>query len=366
MTPTQSQTETETAATSTSASGTMRGLVKHHAGEGLSLVTDRAIPEPGPRDVRIKVSKAGICGTDRHIWEWDDWAASRIPVGIVTGHEFVGVIDTIGSAVTKFEKGQRVSAEGHTTKGTDYNSRTGNAHIATDTQIFGIDRDGSFADYIVVPEENVWPVHPKISDKVAAVMDPLGNAVHTVMAADVSAKTVLVSGTGIIGLMAVTVAKAAGASRIFATDINPPRLALAKKLGATEAYDAREGAGWIKDVKKHCRGEGVDVVLEMSGAATAIDQSFRALRNGGTAALLGLPAKPVTFDFNENIIFKGCTVLGINGRKMFETWFQMEELLLSGRLELDEIITHEFPFEQYEKAFATMISGEGIKVVLDL
>lgn len=344
---------------------TMRCLVKHHAGPELELAK-RPVPEPGPLEVRIRVTKAGICGTDRHIWEWDDWAAGRIPVGIITGHEFVGVIDKLGSAVTKYEVGQRVSAEGHTTAGIDYNSRTGNAHIATDTKIFGIDRDGCFAEYIVVPEENVWPVHPSIPDKVAAVFDPLGNAVHTVMAADVSAKTVLVSGTGIIGLMAVTVAKAAGASRIFATDINPPRLELAKKLGATAVYDAREGAGWIEDVKKQCRGEGVDVVLEMSGAGPAIDQSFRALRNGGTAALLGLPAKPVTFDFNENIIFKGCTVLGINGRRMFETWFQMEELLLSGRLELDEIITHEFPLAEFRAGFDTMISGEGIKVVLGI
>lgn len=345
--------------------GSMRCLIKHHKGPELEL-TQRPIPQPGPRDVRIRVSKAGICGTDRHIWEWDDWASSRIPVGIVTGHEFVGVIDAVGAAVTRFQPGLRVSAEGHTTKGVDFNSRTGNAHIATDTTIIGIDRDGCFAEYVVVPEENVWPVHSSIPDTIAAVLDPLGNAVHTVMAAGVSAKSVLISGTGIIGLMAVTVARAAGASRIFATDINPPRLALARRLGAVEAYDAREGSGWIKDIRKHTRGEGVDVVLEMSGASSAIDQSFRALRNGGVAALLGLPAKPVTFDFNEHIIFKGCTVLGINGRKMFETWYQMEELLLSGRLELDEIITHEFPLSEFRAGFETMISGEGIKVVLSI
>jgi threonine 3-dehydrogenase len=341
----------------------MRGLVKHQAGPELRM-QQRPIPEPGPRDVRIRVSKVGICGTDRHIWEWDDWAASRIPVGIITGHEFVGVIDKVGSAVTRYRPGLRVSAEGHTTQGVDFNSRTGNAHIATDTRIIGIDRDGCFAEYVVVPEENVWPVHESIPDRVAAVLDPLGNAVHTVMAADVSAKSVLISGTGIIGLMAVTVARAAGASRIFATDINAPRLALARKLGAVEAFDARQGDGWVGEVRRACRGEGVDVVLEMSGAASAIEQSFRALRNGGTAALLGLPAKPVTFDFNSNIIFKGCTVLGINGRKMFQTWYQMEELLLGGRLELDEIITHEFPLSEFRAGFETMISGEGIKVVL--
>ena len=342
----------------------MRALVKHHAGTGLKLV-ERARPEPGPRDVLIRVKKVGICGTDRHIWEWDDWAAGRIPVGIVTGHEFVGVIEAVGSAVTNYKPGLRVSAEGHITAWKDYNSRTGNAHIASDTRIIGIDRDGCFAEYVVVPEENVWPVHASIPDKVAAVLDPLGNAVHTVMAAGVSAKSVLVTGTGIIGLMSITVAKAAGAGRIFATDLDPKRRALAKKLGAVEAFDPRD-SGWIAEVRKTCRGEGVDALLEMSGSAAAIDQGFSALRNGGVAALLGLFGRPLTFDFNKHIVFKGCTVLGVNGRKMFETWYQMEELLLWERLELEEIITHEFPLEEFEKAHETMISGEGIKVVMSV
>lgn len=343
----------------------MRALVKHHAGPELSLDTARPKPTPGPRDVLIRVSKAGICGTDRHIWEWDEWAAGRIPVGIVTGHEFVGIIEAVGSAVTKYQPGLRVSAEGHTTQWADYNSRTGNAHIALDTKIIGIDRDGCFADYVCVPEENVWPVHPSIPDRVAAILDPLGNAVHTVMAADVSAKSVLVTGTGIIGLMAVTVAKAAGASRIFATDVDPRRRALARKLGAVEAFDPRDDS-FIAKVRRECRGEGADVLLEMSGAAPALTQGLGALRNGGVAALLGLFGRPVTLDLNSLVIFKGCTVLGINGRKMFQTWFQMEELLLSGRLELDDIITHEFPLEDFRKAHETMISGEGIKVVLNI
>lgn len=343
----------------------MRALIKHHAGPELQFVADRARPTPGPRDVLIRVRKAGICGTDRHIWEWDDWAAGRIPVGIVTGHEFVGTIEAVGSAVSKYAPGLRVSAEGHVTEWKDYNSRTGNAHIASDTRIIGIDRDGCFADFVCVPEENVWPVHASIPDKIAAVMDPLGNAVHTVMAAGVSAKSVLVTGTGIIGLMAVTVAKAAGAGRIFATDVDPKRRALAKKLGAVEVFDPRE-SGWIQQVRKACRGEGADVLIEMSGASPALDQGFEALRNGGVAALLGLFKKPALFDWNKHVIFKGCTVLGVNGRKMFETWYQMEELLLSGRLELDEIVTHEFPIEQFKKAHETMISGEGIKVVMTL
>ena len=349
----------------TSSAATMKALFKHHAGEGLEFDPNRPKPKVGPRDVLIRVRKAGICGTDRHIWQWDEWAASRILVGIVTGHEFVGVIEEVGSSVTRFKVGLRVSAEGHIYSGTDYNARTGNAHIASDTQIIGIDRDGCFAEYVCVPEENVWPVHPEIEDRIAAAFDPLGNAVHTVMEAGVSAKSVLISGVGIIGLMAVTVAKAAGAARIFCTDVNPPRLALARKLGAAEAYDARD-AGWIDDIKSQTRGEGADVLLEMSGADAAFDQGFRALRNGGRAALLGLPAKHVNFDFNQNIIFKGCTVLGINGRRVWETWYQMEKLLLSGRLELDEIITHEFALEDYKKAFATMISGEGIKVLMNI
>jgi threonine 3-dehydrogenase len=343
----------------------MRALVKHHAGPGLCFDAQRAVPVCGPRDVKVKVRKVGICGTDRHIWEWDSWAAGRIPVGIVTGHEFVGVIEEVGSAVTKYAPGLRVSAEGHITAWADYNSRTGNAHIARDTRIIGIDRDGCFAEYVVVPEENVWPVHESIPDRIAAVLDPLGNAVHTVMAANVSAKSVVVTGTGIIGLMSITVAKAAGAGRIFATDLDPKRRALAKKLGATECFDPRDET-WTDEVRRACRGEGADVLLEMSGAEGALSQGLSALRNGGTAALLGLFKGPIRFDMNNLVIFKGCTVLGVNGRKMFETWYQMEELLLSGKLELDDIVTHEFPIESFVKAHETMISGEGIKVVMSL
>ncbi len=364
----------------TQPTGTMRCLVKHHAGPELQL-TQRPIPAPGPRDVLIKVKKVGICGTDRHIWEWDAWAASRIPVGIITGHEFVGEIVRVGGAVTKYQPGLRVSAEGHISPGTGYNARTGNAHIAEGMQILGVDRDGCFAEYVCVPEDNVWPVHPSIPDKVAAILDPLGNAVHTVMAANVSAKTVLITGVGIIGLMAVTVAKAAGASRIFVTDVDARRLAIAKRLGATEAFNTyvppppREPTGaahpthfgtpeWIKDLRKATRGDGPDVLLEMSGHPAAINDGFTALRMGGTAALLGIPSMAFTFDLTNHVVFKAATVLGINGRKMFETWYQMESLLLGGRLELDEIITHEIALGDFAKGFGLMRSGEGIKVVM--
>lgn len=355
-------------------SRTMRALVKSQPGPGLTWTPDHPVPvgshgkagEPGPREVLIRVKKAGVCGTDRHIWEWDAWAQSRIPIGIVTGHEFAGVVERIGSAVTRVAVGQRCSAEGHITAYTDYNSRTGNAHIARDTKILGVDRDGCFADYLIVPEDNVWPLHDNIPDKFGAIMDPIGNAVHTVMAAGVSAKTVLITGAGIIGLMAITVAKAAGAARIYATDPDPKRLALAKKLGAVESFNPVSDTGWIERVRRETRGDGVDVLLEMSGAPTALDEGFRALRMGGTAALLGIPSKAPNFDLTNHVIFKGATVLGINGRRMWETWYQMENFLLSGRLQLDEILTHELPFEQFAKAFELMQSGEGIKIVLDL
>lgn len=351
---------------STGTPKTMRALVKHRAGPELELQTARAVPEPGPRDVLIRVLKAGICGTDRHIWEWDAWAAGRIPVGITTGHEFVGIIERVGSAVTKYAPGLRVSAEGHITSWSDYNARTGNAHIARDTKILGVDRDGCFAEWLIIPASNVWPLHPDIPDKFAAIMDPLGNAVHTVMGAGVSTKSVLITGVGIIGLMAVTVARAAGAARIYATDTNPKRLELARKLGAAEVFNPLEDKSFIERIRRETRGDGVDVLLEMSGSPAATDQGFRALRNGGTAALLGIPSKPFAFDLTNHVVFKGATVLGINGRKMWETWYQMENLLVSGRLRLDEIVTHELPMEQAGEAFRLMQTGEGIKIVLNI
>lgn len=351
--------------------------MKARSAPGLDFVADRPLPsstsapdlargEPGPGEVLIRVKKAGVCGTDRHIYEWDAWASSRIPVGIVTGHEFVGTVEKLGAGVTNCQVGQRVSAEGHITSFNDYNSRTGNAHIASDTRILGVDRDGCFAEFMIIPASNVWPMHEAIPDKFAAIMDPLGNAVHTVMSAGVSTKSVLITGVGIIGLMAVTVARAAGAARIYATDTNPRRLELAKKLGAAEVFNPLSDKSWIEHIRHETRGDGVDVLLEMSGSPAATDQGFTALRNGGTAALLGIPSKPFAFDLTNHVVFKGAKVLGINGRRMWETWYQMENLLVSGRLELDEIVTHELPMERADEAFRLMQTGEGIKIVLDV
>jgi len=341
---------------------TMTAIKKHRAGPGLTL-TETFIPEVGAREVLIAVTHAGICGTDRHIFEWDAWSASRIPVGITTGHEFVGRVVEIGSAVTRTRVGERVSGEGHIGCGTCEPCRTGNAHICEKVDIIGIDRDGCFAQYVCIPEENVWPVHPEIPDHIAAIFDPLGNAMHTVMAAGVSGKSVLITGVGIIGLMAVNIARAAGASKIIVTDTDTRRLDLARKLGADIAYKATE-MDWPLWARRETQNQGPQVLLEMSGNASAIRQGFKALRNGGTAALLGIPSRPVEFNLADDIIFKGCTVLGINGRRMYETWYQVESFLLSKRLNIDPIVTHQLPLADFNNGFKLMQSGEAIKVVL--
>ncbi len=343
----------------------MCALKKLRAEPGLNFVPEVPVPGIGARDVLIQVTHAGICGTDRHIYEWDAWSQSRIPVGITTGHEFVGKIVAVGAGVQRCKVGQRVSAEGHVGCGVCEQCRTGQAHICQNVHIIGIDRDGCFAQFVSVPEENVWPVHPSIPDKFAAIFDPLGNAVHTVMAAGVSGKSVLITGVGIIGLMAVTVAQAAGAGKIIATDIDEKRLEIAKKLGAELAIRA-DDSKLVEKVKDATSGQGVQALLEMSGHPKAIRQGFASLRNGGVAALLGLPSKPVEIDLNNDIIFKGATVLGINGRKMFETWYQMENFVVSGRINLDPIVTHVLPMDQFERGFKMMQSGEAIKVVLEM
>jgi threonine 3-dehydrogenase len=343
----------------------MVALRKLHAKPGLWRQDDTPVPTVGPRDVLIAVTHAGICGTDRHIYEWDAWSQSRVQVGITTGHEFVGRVVKIGAAVTRASIGDRVSAEGHIGCGVCEPCRTGNGHICEKVDILGIDTNGCFAQYVAVPEENIWPVHPSIPDHIAAVFDPLGNAMHTVMAAGVSGRSVLITGVGIIGLMAVTIARAAGAGTILVSDRDPKRLALAKELGADLAFNAADG-DWVQEARKQTHDQGPQVLLEMSGHPVAIRQGFAALRNGGTAALLGLPAEPVALDLPNDIIFKGATVLGINGRRMFETWYQMESFLLSGRLHLDPIITHHLPLADFERGFALMRSGEGIKIVLEV
>lgn len=343
----------------------MVALKKSKPTPGLWWTSDTAVPEMKPRDVLVGVTHAGICGTDRHIYEWDAWSQNRIPIGVTTGHEFVGKVVARGSAVNRVEVGTRVSAEGHIGCGFCEPCRTGNGHICEKVDIIGIDIDGCFAQYLVVPEENVWPVHPQIPDKVAAILDPLGNAVHTVMAPGVSGRSVLITGVGIIGLMAVSIAKAAGAGTILVTDVDKRRLELARQLGAQEVYLATDPE-WPSEVRKATHNQGPQVWLEMSGNPRAIRDGFRILRNGGTVAMLGLSSNPVELDLANDIIFKGATVLGINGRLMYETWYQMESMLLSGRLNIEPVITHQIELADFEKGFKMMQSGEAVKVVMNV
>jgi threonine 3-dehydrogenase len=342
----------------------MPALSKTAAAPGFSL-GDVPVPTIGPSDVLIAVRKAGICGTDHHIYDWDTWAQRRVKPPLVIGHEFVGKIAALGEAVRGFEVGERVSAEGHISCGVCLLCRTGEAHICEHVKIIGVDTDGAFARYIAMPAVNVWSLDEAIPDDFAAVFDPLGNAVHTVMAAGVSTKTVVITGVGSIGLMAIPVARAAGAASVYAIDINPAKLALAERVGADAVFDARD-PNLLDEIARRTGGVGADVLLEMSGSASAIDAGLHMLRNGGRAALLGIPPDDVKINLAERIIFKGLTVLGINGRKMFETWYQTEALVKSGRVDLRPIITHVVPFEGYKDAFALMQSGDAAKIVLDL
>ncbi|NQU75400.1 MAG: L-threonine 3-dehydrogenase [Planctomycetes bacterium] len=343
----------------------MLAIKKTQPQPGLTWQPQTRVPGVGPGDVLVAVTHAAICGTDRHIYEWDQWSADRVPLGVTVGHEFVGRVVAIGDAVTRTQIGKRVSAEGHIGCGQCEPCRCGNGHICERVDILGIDCDGCFAQFVKVPQENIWPVHDDIPDHIAAVFDPLGNAMHTVMAAGVSGRSVLITGVGIIGMMAVGIARAAGAGTILVTDTNPDRLALALELGADLAYQAGD-PDWPADARKATQDQGPQVLLEMSGHANAIRQGLGALRNGGTAALLGLPAKPVTLDLPNDIIFKGATVIGINGRRMFETWYQVESFLLAGRIQLDRIITHQLDMQDFEKGVKLMQSGEAIKVVLKI
>ncbi len=342
----------------------MKALCKLRPEAGFTL-GEVPVPPVGPTDVLIRVEKAGVCGTDHHIYSWDPWAQARVHPPLVIGHEFMGTVEAVGEAVRAVKPGDRVSAEGHIADLTCVLCRTGQAHICEHVKIIGVDCDGAFAEFIAMPEYNVWKLDPAIPDEFAAVFDPLGNAVHTVMAAGVSTKSVVITGVGSIGLMAIPVARAAGASSVYAIDVNPAKLELAMRLGADATFDPRT-PGLVDEIRSRTGGDGVEVLLEMSGSGSAIDLGLQMVRNGGTAALLGIPSDNVNLNLAERIIFKGLTVLGINGRKMFETWYQTQALVKSGRVDLRPIITHVLPFREFDRAFALMRSGEAAKIVLDV
>ena len=339
----------------------MRALVKARAEPGLWM-EDVPIPEPGPQDVLVKVRKSAICGTDMHIWKWDAWAAETIPVPMVVGHEFCGEIVDAGAAATKYERGTRVSAEGHIVCGICRNCRAGRGHLCRNTLGVGVNRPGSFAEYICLPETNIVPIPADIDDEIAAVFDPLGNAVHTALSFDLVGEDVLVTGAGPIGIMGALVAQRAGARKTVITDINAYRLDLAKRLGVEHTVNAAEEP-LDQVVARIGMTEGFDVGLEMSGAAPAIASMIEAMNNGGKIALLGIAPDHVSVDWNR-VIFKMLHLKGIYGREMYETWYKMIALVQGG-LDLTGLITHRLPIDEFEAGFSAMARGKAGKVVLD-
>ncbi|RUO50321.1 L-threonine 3-dehydrogenase [Pseudidiomarina aquimaris] len=339
----------------------MKALAKLHAEPGIWM-TDAEKPEYGYNDLLIKIKKTAICGTDVHIYKWDEWSQQTIPVPMVVGHEYVGEVAAMGDGVRGFELGDRVSGEGHITCGHCRNCRAGRRHLCRNTVGVGVNRPGAFAEYLVIPAENAFKLPDDISDDLAAIFDPFGNAVHTALAFDLVGEDVLITGAGPIGIMAAAVARHVGARHVVITDVNPYRLDLALKMGATRAVDVSKEK--LKDVMTELgMKEGFDVGLEMSGVPSAFSQMLETMNHGGKIAMLGIPPQSVAIDWNQ-VIFKGLTIKGIYGREMFETWYKMASLLQSG-LDLSPILTHHLPVDEFEKGFEIMISGQSGKVVLD-
>ena len=339
----------------------MKALAKLQAAPGLSM-TDVAMPEIGHNDLLIKIRKTAICGTDIHIWNWDDWAQKTIPVPMHVGHEYVGVVAGMGSEVQGFKIGQRVSGEGHITCGHCRNCRAGRRHLCRNTTGVGVNREGSFAEYLVIPAFNAFPIPDDISDDLASIFDPFGNAVHTALSFNLVGEDVLITGAGPIGIMAVAIAKHVGARHVVITDVNDYRLELAQKMGATRAVNVAKQD--LKAVMQELHmTEGFDVGLEMSGNPQAFRQMLEVMNHGGKLALLGIPPANTAIDWNQ-VIFKGLEIKGIYGREMFETWYKMVALIQSG-LDISPIITHHFKVDDFEQGFAAMLSGQSGKVILD-
>ncbi len=341
----------------------MQAIVKEKRAPGLTVTTVPK-PTPGPGEVLIAVRHAGVCGTDLHIADWDAWAQGRLKPPLVVGHEFAGEIVSVGGAVSGLTTGQLVTAEGHIVCGHCLQCRTGNGHICRNTRIIGVDLNGAFAEYIVMPATNVLPLDG-IPTTVGAVMDPMGNAFHTVLTADIPGSTVLVVGCGPIGCFAVGIARAAGAAKVIASDVNGKRLELARRMGAHLTLNAGTD-DVVRAVLDETGGEGADVVCEMSGVASALHQAFAAVRMGGRVQLLGLPKGQVPIDFATEIIFKGITVYGVIGRKMYETWHQMRRYLTAGLLDPTPVITHQFPLTKIDDALAAIRSGDAGKIILEI
>ena len=345
----------------------MRALVKTQAGPGME-VCDVAKPAYGPNDVLIRVHHAGVCGTDLHIWEWDSWASNRLRPPVVIGHEFAGEIAELGrdaEASGLLAAGDLVTAEGHIVCGHCLQCRLGDAHLCRRTQIIGVDRDGAFADYIAMPASNVMKLDG-IPTEIGAIMDPMGNAVHTVLEGQCAAGArVLVLGCGPIGCFAVGVARAAGAALVIASDFNPTRRALAGAMGAHVTLDPK-GDDVVARVRELTGGDGADLVCEMSGHPSGHAQAFAAARLGGRINMLGTPSRTTEVDFARDLIFKGLTLYGVTGRRMYRTWDELQRFLRAGVLDPRPVLTHRFPLERIAEAIAVIKDGKAGKVILDI
>jgi len=343
-------------------SKTMLAVVKPKAAPGAEI-REVKVPAFGPRDVLVKVKVASICGTDLHIFQWDRWAQKRIHPPLVPGHEFCGNVVALGDEVTSVKEGDFVSAEMHVACGKCLQCRTGDAHICQNVKIIGVDSDGAFAEYVVIPETNIWKLDPAIPQEYASILDPLGNAVHAVLAGEIAAKTVGITGCGPIGLFSIAVARAVGASQVFAIEVNEHRRRIAKEMHADFVLDpSKEDVRSV--VLEKTDGLGIDVVLEMAGHPSAIRTAFDIVRRGGRISLLGLTSKPISLNFSEDIIFKGITVQGINGRRMYQTWYQMTALLKNGKLDLHPAITDRMAMTDFSKGMDRLKTGEASKILL--
>ena len=343
-------------------SETMLAVVKPEAAPGAD-VRRMPVPEIGPDDVLVKVKVASVCGTDLHIYNWDQWAQNRIRPPLIPGHEFCGHVVAVGKNVTAVKEGDFVSAEMHVACGKCYQCRTGEAHICQHVKIIGVDANGAFAEYVKIPESNIWKIDPAIPPDYASVLDPLGNAVHAVLAGDIAAKTVAVIGCGPIGLFSIAVARACGATGVFALEINDHRRKLAEQMKADYVFNPAKDQVYEK-VMEATDGTGVDVLLEMSGHPDAIRLGFKILRLGGRASLLGIPSRPMELNLSEDIIFKGARVEGINGRLMYKTWYQMNALLKANKLDLSPVITDRMSMADFSKGMDRLRSGESSKILL--
>ena len=339
----------------------MKALVKHTPEKGIWM-EDVDVPQCGVNDVKIKITHTAICGTDMHIYEWDEWAQKNLDLPLTVGHEFCGLIEEIGAAVTQYKVGDRVSGEGHITCNYCRNCRAGKQHLCHKTIGIGIHRDGAFAEYLVIPESNVWPIHNDIPSEIASFFDPFGNAVHTALTYNLTGEDVLISGAGPIGIIAAAICKFSGSRNIVITDINEYRLELALKLGATKAVNPEKES--LKSVYNELGiNHGFDVGLEMSGNSEAFNQMINNMYNGGNIALLGLLPNSTQINWDD-VIFKGLNIKGIYGREMYDTWYKMTQMIRSG-LSISSVLTHRYKIDDFDKAFEILKSGNCGKVVLE-